>query len=49
MKVTRLSTTPIKGLGLNHPDAIEISQIGAVGDREFFIIDENDQFIKLLM
>lgn len=40
MQVTRLSTTPIKGLALHHPMSIDIDEGGAVGDRAFFLIDE---------
>ncbi|TYL49546.1 MOSC domain-containing protein [Nocardioides sp. BGMRC 2183] len=40
LTVTRLSTTPIKGLMLHHPDAIEVRAHGAVGDRQFYLVDE---------
>jgi uncharacterized protein YcbX len=38
--VTRLSTTPVKGLMLHHPDSIELTELGAVGDRRFYLVDE---------
>lgn len=38
-RVARLSTTPIKGLSLDHPDSIELTVHGAVGDRRFYLVD----------
>jgi uncharacterized protein YcbX len=38
--VTRLSITPVKGLMLRHPDSIELTAHGAVGDRQFYLIDD---------
>jgi len=38
--VTRLSTTPVKGLSLHHPDSIELTTHGAVGDRLFYLLDD---------
>jgi uncharacterized protein len=38
--VTRLSVTPVKGLSLHHPDSIELTSQGAVGDRLFYLVDD---------
>jgi uncharacterized protein YcbX len=38
--VTRLSTTPVKGLLLHHPDSIDLTTQGAVGDRLFYLLDD---------
>jgi uncharacterized protein YcbX len=38
-RVSRFSITLIKGLALHHPDEIQLAQWGAVGDRDFFLID----------
>jgi uncharacterized protein YcbX len=38
--ITRLSITPVKGLLLHHPDSIELTAEGAVGDRLFYLLDE---------
>ena len=38
--VRRLSTTPVKGLVLHHPDSIALAEYGAVGDRRFMLVDE---------
>ena len=46
-RVTRLSTTPVKGLALHHPDAILLQRTGAAGDRVFFVIDGRDRLISL--
>ncbi|WP_460834947.1 MOSC domain-containing protein [Nocardioides hungaricus] len=40
LTVTRLSTTPVKGLSLHHPRSIALNADGAVGDRLFFLVDE---------
>jgi len=40
LTITRLSTTPVKGLLLDHPDSIELTVEGAVGDRAFYLLDD---------
>lgn len=47
MQVTRLSTTPIKGIGLHHPDEIEVLRTGAVGDRRFYLVDERESLFSI--
>ena len=49
MKVVNLSTTPIKGMQLHHPPSIEITARGAVGDREFFFVDQENTMISMTM
>lgn len=39
--VTRLSTTPIKGLTLHHPESIDLTARGVAGDRQFLLVDED--------
>ena len=46
-RVTRLSTTPVKGLALHHPEAILLLRTGAAGDREFFVIDGRGRLISV--
>jgi uncharacterized protein len=41
--VTRLSITPVKGLLLHHPDSIDLTAHGAVGDRLFYLVDSTGQ------
>ncbi|MGB2839362.1 MAG: hypothetical protein WBC76_05980, partial [Actinomycetes bacterium] len=45
--VTRLSTTPIKGFALSHPDMIELDSNGAVGDRDFFVVDDKSRLLSI--
>ena len=47
MRVTRLSTTPIKGLALHHPGSIRVDETGAVGDRIFFLADARPSLVSV--
>jgi uncharacterized protein YcbX len=38
--VTQLNTTAIKGFQLHHPDSITLRAGGAVGDRDFLLVDD---------
>jgi hypothetical protein len=46
-RVELLTITPIKGMALHHPEAVELRETGAVGDRAFFVIDESDKLLSL--
>lgn len=46
-RVTRLSTTPIKGFALRHPTSIRLDANGAIGDRDFFLIDERHRLVSI--
>jgi uncharacterized protein YcbX len=46
-RVTGLSTTPVKGLALHHPDAILLRRTAAAGDRDFFVIDGRDRLVSI--
>lgn len=46
-RVTRLSVTPIKGLALHHPDAIELDHSGAVGDRDLYMVDADGKLLSI--
>ncbi|HTD50391.1 MAG TPA: MOSC domain-containing protein [Acidimicrobiia bacterium] len=39
-RVTRISIAPVKSLGLVHPDEVTLEQGGVVGDRRFWLRDE---------
>ncbi|MEO5654009.1 MAG: MOSC N-terminal beta barrel domain-containing protein [Marmoricola sp.] len=39
--MTRLSTTPVKGLALHHPRSISLNAQGADADRLFYLLDES--------
>lgn len=40
LTITRLSITPVKGLALHHPDSIDLTTEGVVGDRLFYLLDD---------
>lgn len=44
-RVRRLSIAPLRSLGLQHPDSIDITPVGVVEDRRFYLIDEAGRFI----
>ena len=39
-RVIRISVAPVKSLGLLHPEEVELAQAGVVGDRRFWLRDE---------
>ena len=39
--VARLNVTPVKSTALHHPDRIRVEPWGAVGNRDFFFLDED--------
>jgi uncharacterized protein len=41
IRVEELGVTAIKGLGLCHPEQARLEETGAVGDRDFFLVDED--------
>jgi uncharacterized protein YcbX len=45
--VSRLSVTPIKGFALQHPDEVRIEEHGAVGDRDFLVVDDRDRLVSI--
>ena len=47
MTVSRLSTTPVKGLALHHPESIDVDETGAVGDRLFFLADDTPALVSI--
>lgn len=47
MRVTRLSTAPVKGLALHHPESIRVDETGAVGDRLFYLADERPSLVSI--
>jgi uncharacterized protein len=36
-RITRISVAPVKGLGLMHPESVELGPSGVVGDRRFWM------------
>lgn len=48
-RVRRLSIAPVRSLGLGHPDEIELTDVGVVEDRRFFLVDETGRFVDRLV
>ena len=44
-RVRRLSIAPVRSLGLRHPETIDITPVGVVEDRRFYLIDGTGRFI----
>lgn len=40
LTVSRLSTTPVRGLALNHPDRIELDEHGVLDDRRYTLLTD---------
>jgi uncharacterized protein len=47
VRVTRLSVTPVKGLGLHHPEVVELDPSGAVGDRDLLLVDDRGRLLSV--
>jgi hypothetical protein len=45
--VTRLAVTAIKGFALRHPASVILTGTGAVGNREFLLVDEDDELLSV--
>ncbi|NED97252.1 MOSC domain-containing protein [Phytoactinopolyspora alkaliphila] len=45
--VSRFMVGPIKGLGLDQPEIVEVGPTGVVGDREFFLVDDQDVLLSV--
>lgn len=43
--VSRFSIAPVRSLGLEHPDQIDVTERGVVEDRRFFLTDDQNRFI----
>ena len=46
--VARLSIAPVRGLGLQHPDAIELTEMGVINDRRFYLVDDHGRLVDRL-
>lgn len=46
MRVAWISHCPVKGLALRQLDSCELTEAGIAGDREFFLVDENDRLVN---
>jgi uncharacterized protein len=46
--VARLSIAPVRGLGLQHPSSIELTDMGVATDRRFYLVDERGRIVDRL-
>jgi len=44
--VAWISCCPVKGLAIGQVDECELTEAGIVGDREFFLVDENNRLVN---
>jgi len=49
IRVARLSISPVRSLGLEHPASIELGERGVLEDRRFFVIDEGGRLVDQLI
>jgi uncharacterized protein YcbX len=47
--VARLSIAPVRSLGLEHPDQIDLTERGVVEDRRFFLADETGRIVDRII
>jgi hypothetical protein len=47
--VSRFSIAPVKSLGLEHPDEIELTEQGVLEDRRFYLVDETGRLVDRLI
>jgi MOSC domain-containing protein len=45
-RVAWISVCPVKGLALQQVDRCELTEAGVTGDREFFLVDEDDRLVN---
>jgi uncharacterized protein YcbX len=48
-RVARISIAPVRGLGLEHPDTVDLTSVGVVDDRRFYLIDDQGRHIDQLV
>ena len=46
LRVAWISHCPVKGLAVRQLDSCELTEAGIAGDREFFLVDENDRLVN---
>lgn len=48
-RVSRLSYTPVRALGLLHPDHLDLTEMGVTNDRRFYLVDEHGRLVDRLL
>jgi uncharacterized protein YcbX len=46
LRIAWISHCPVKGLAVRQLDECELTEAGIAGDREFFLVDENDRLVN---
>jgi uncharacterized protein len=46
LRVAWISHCPVKGLAVRQLDECDLTEAGVTGDREFFLVDENDRLVN---
>ena len=46
--VARFSISPVRSLGLQHPTEIDVTEVGVVEDRRFFLSDDSNRLVDRL-
>ena len=49
LRVARLSIAPVRSLGLQHPESIELTEMGVANDRRFYLVSDNDRIVDRLI
>jgi len=47
--VVRISIAPVRSLGLEHPEAVDLTDVGVVEDRRFYLIDDQGRLVDQLV
>lgn len=48
-RAARFSIAPVRSLGLEHPDEIDITEVGVVEDRRFYLTDDANRLVDRLV
>jgi len=49
LRVARISIAPVRGLGLEHPDSVDLTELGVAEDRRFYLIDDEGRHVDQLV
>lgn len=49
IRVARLSISPVRSLGLEHPESIDLAERGVLEDRRFYLIDDAGRLVDQLI
>ena len=47
--ITRFSIAPVRSLALQHPTEIDLTEVGVVEDRRFYLIDDDERLIDRII